>query len=146
MNRRSCDSRPSVSTLSSLPRGQQHGDLTLPPPQTLPPHPPPSNLPSSLPPSLHLRHFLAGPEQQQQLEPERIVEKKRKSDLDDYFTIPPLILPSCSDSHFVQPHSCSPSRSNTHVSTAAFLSTHTHTHTLERFTPLKQFCGFPPST
>lgn len=55
-------------------------------------------------------------------------EKKRKSDLDDYLTIPSLFVPSCSDSLFVQPQSCSPSRSNTHISTLAFLSTHTHTH------------------
>lgn len=54
----------------------------------------------------------------------RIVKKR---DLDDYLTIPSLFSSSCSDSHFVQPHSCSPSRSDTHISTLAH---NTHTYTL----------------
>ena len=108
-------------------------------------HPKHSPPPSTHPPSLHLRHFLAGPEQQQQLEPERIVEKKRKSDLDDYFTIPPLIrsvllrFTFCPTSLLLTKSVKHPRK---HGRIPQHTHTHTHTHTHSRFTPLSQFCGF----
>lgn len=58
--------------------------------------------------------------------------EKKRTDLDDYLTVPSLFVPSYSDSHFIQPHSCSPSRSNTHVSTLAFLKAHTYAQPCSR--------------